>query len=96
MNYCTFHPPGGDQDTSTYGSPTDLSVAWHTYGLSWEPGSITCYVDGVATFTSTGSDVPDQPTYSLALLPVIDGNKAKASTPTTASFNIQSVNMYKN
>jgi beta-glucanase (GH16 family) len=95
LNRCTFHSTNGTNDTNTYQSPSDLSVGWHTYALNWKPGSLTCYVDGVATYTYTGSDVPDQPMYFLADLAVDGSGPPNASTPTTDSFNIQSVEIYQ-
>jgi beta-glucanase (GH16 family) len=41
-----------EERTATYPSGS-LSSGWHTYGLDWEPGSITWYIDGKATYTRT-------------------------------------------
>jgi beta-glucanase (GH16 family) len=73
-----------------YGStPTDLTSGWHTYGLLWEPGSLTWYLDGKVVFTYTGVGVPSQPMYLLANL-AIDGAAASG-----ASFDIQSTQIYQ-
>ena len=69
-------------------SPSDLTSGWHTYGLLWEPGSLTWYLDGQVVYTFTGSEVPSQPMYFLANL-AIDGPAAPSS-----SFDIQSVQIY--
>jgi beta-glucanase (GH16 family) len=94
-NACTFHSTTSGQHQGIYQSPTDLSAGWHTYGLLWEPGSLTCYVDGHATYTYTRSDVPDQPMYFLADLAVSGSNPPDATTATTASFNIENIQIYQ-
>jgi beta-glucanase (GH16 family) len=92
----TFHPATGPQDQLVYTSPSDLSAGWHTYAVDWEPGAITWYVDGNAVYTHTGSDVPSQPMYFLANLAVSGGeDPPTASTPPSASFDIQSVQIYQ-
>ena len=55
-------------DASTLGGTktlptTDLSAAFHTYGLDWQPNSITFYFDGKAFYTAAKS-MPD-PLYVL-------------------------------
>jgi beta-glucanase (GH16 family) len=42
---------------------TDLSAAFHTYGMDWQPNSITFYFDGKAFYTAVKS-MPD-PLYVL-------------------------------
>lgn len=91
----TFHPAAGGQYQLTYNSPTDLSVGWHTYAVDWEPGSITWYVDGHQVFTHTGSNVPSQPMYLLANLAVSGAYPPTASTPSTASLDIENVQVYQ-
>jgi beta-glucanase (GH16 family) len=70
-------------------SSSDLTSGWHTYGLLWEPGSLTWYLDGQVVYTFMGSEVPSQPMYFLANL-AIDGPAAPSS-----SFDIQSVQIYQ-
>ena len=41
----------------TFPGPVDYSAGYHTFGLDWEPGSLTWYVDGVARATFTNSVV---------------------------------------
>jgi beta-glucanase (GH16 family) len=71
-------------------SQTDLTNGWHTYGLAWEPGSLTWYLDGQVVDSLTGNEIPDQPMYFLANL-AIDGLGSS-----TSSFDIQSVQIYQN
>ena len=61
----------------------------------WEPGSITWYVDGHQVFRYTGT-VPSQAMYFLADLAVSgSGETPNASTPTSASFDIASVQIFQ-
>lgn len=69
-------------------STTDLASGWHVYGLLWEPGSLTWYLDGKPVANFRGSDVPSQPMYFLANL-AIYGSASRAS-----SFDIQSVKVW--
>lgn len=76
------------QSFQTVNSKSNLTTGLHTYGLLWEPGSLTWYLDGQVVYTYTGSNVPTVPMYFLANL-AIDGPAASGS-----SFNIQSVQIY--
>ena len=77
------------QQSTQVTSSTDLTNGWHTYGLAWEPGSLTWYLDGKVVDTFTGSNVPSQAMYLIANL-AIDGPAASG-----ASFNIQSVQIWQ-
>jgi beta-glucanase (GH16 family) len=66
-----FHPVVGPQRTIV-AKTANLSSGWHTFGLNWEPGSLTWYVDGKAVFVVT-TEVPNQPMYFLASLAVTNG-----------------------
>jgi beta-glucanase (GH16 family) len=66
----TFHPSNGALQ-NLVAKTADLSSGWHTFGLDWEPGSITWYIDGSAVFTVT-TNVPSQPMYLLANLAITD------------------------
>jgi beta-glucanase (GH16 family) len=88
----TFIWSGGgtvEQAFKTLVSSSSLSSRYHTYGLLWEPGSLTWYLDGKVVDTYTGRNVPRQPMYFLANL-AIDGPAASGS-----SFSIRSVKIYK-
>lgn len=92
---CTIHPTTGGQVQTIYQSPVSLSSGWHTYAVNWEPHSITWYVDGhqVATYTGT---IPNEPMYFLADLAVSgSGETPDYSTPTSASFEISSVEIFQ-
>lgn len=47
-----------------YRSPVDLTLAFHTYGVHWQPGRLTWYVDGEPTYTQTAG-VPSEPMYII-------------------------------
>jgi beta-glucanase (GH16 family) len=87
---CTVHWGTTNQEADQeVNSPTDLTSGWHTYGLLWEPGSLTWYLDGKVVYTYTGVGVPSQPMYLLANL-AINGAAASGS-----SFDIQSAQIYQ-
>jgi hypothetical protein len=62
--FVTFHPATGIQQQRNL-TTADLSSGWHTFGLDWEPGSLTWYVDGNAVLAVT-ANVPNQPMDLLA------------------------------
>lgn len=50
---------------------TSYTDDWHTFGVDWEPGSITWYIDGVACWQfADASHVPAKPMYLLINLAV--------------------------
>lgn len=71
----SLHPAGAVNDFSYYSWPAtaNLSVGWHTYGLSWTAARLTWYIDGKAVM-SLAKDIPDQPMYLIA-------NLAQSSAP---------------
>lgn len=87
----TLHWATGSSDKQlgqTIATPANLTTGYHTYGLLWQPGSLTWYFDGTAVFSITGGNVPSQPMYFLADL-AVDGAAASGS-----SFDLQSVKIY--
>jgi beta-glucanase (GH16 family) len=56
---------------ASYYSGQDLSAAFHTYGVDWQPDAVTWYFDGkvVKTFTDT-TVIPNTPMYILVDLAV--------------------------
>lgn len=72
-----------EQDQSQYIAAPALDAGWHTYGVDWEPGSITWYVDGKVEKTySNASYISSVPMYLLARL-AVDGNAGYAVTGST-------------
>lgn len=71
--YMNFHAwATGSHEGTQYRTPTPLSGGWHTYGLDWQPGKLTWYVDGVERFRTTqfNDRIPSTPGYILLNLAV--------------------------
>lgn len=68
-----FRTNSGDVDNegAQFESPVSMADGWHTYGLDWEPDSITWYVDGVERwqYTNVGA-ISSTPMYLLLDLAV--------------------------
>lgn len=79
-------------------APDDYAGGQHTFGVDWEPGSITWYVDGVQRFTYTDAGrIPNQPLYLIANLAVggaWPGNP-DATTPFPSEMNVDYVRVYQ-
>jgi len=72
-----------------------LSSGWHTFGLNWEPGSITWFIDGKAVFVVTGH-VPNQPMYLLANLAITNAFQAlQLPSSCSGSLSIRSVDVWQ-
>ncbi len=88
-------PTDGQNQQLRY--PTaDLSAGFHTYGLDWEPGSITWYLDGKPVFHVTAG-VSNVPMYFLMNL-AVDGKAGlspSASTPKSGAFVVKSVEIWQ-
>lgn len=75
----------------------DYSRGFHTYGVKWEPGRITWYVDGKATNTYSNGNVSSEDMYLLVNL-AIGGSWAgnpDNSTRFPARFKIDYIRAYK-
>ncbi len=89
-----FHPATGSQSTLT-AKTADLSSGWHTFGLNWEPGSLTWFIDGKAVFTAT-NEVPDQPMYFLANLAITsEFQPLQLPASCSATMSIRSVEVWQ-
>jgi beta-glucanase (GH16 family) len=89
-----FHPAVGKTRTMV-AQTADLSSGWHTFGLNWEPGSLTWYIDGKSEFVVT-SQVPDQPMYFLANLAVTNAIlPLQLPESCTATMSIRSVKVWQ-
>ena len=74
----------------------DLAVGWHTFGLDWQAGSLTWFVDGVQAWQVTGEMVPSEPLYIVANL-AVGGDWPGPPTPETrfpATFEIDYVRVW--
>ena len=95
-----FGPDSGRIDWKTgsfyYRSPVDLSIDFHTYGVHWEPGRLTWYVDGEPTYTQIAG-VPNEPMYVILSF-VVGGSYAgtpDASTPLPSDLLVDYVRLYQ-
>jgi beta-glucanase (GH16 family) len=82
----------------SYDTHLDLSAAFHTYGLDWEPDHLTWYFDGTPFFTVT-ANVPNVAEYLIFNLAVGDANSwpgaPDASTVFPATMQVDYVRLYK-
>jgi beta-glucanase (GH16 family) len=87
---------GTKTQARTLVNTSDLSAGFHTYSVDWEPGKITWYLDGNPVAVTTAG-VSSQQMYFIANLAVdgLTGKSADASTPSTGSFDIKSVNIWQ-
>jgi beta-glucanase (GH16 family) len=91
----TYIQPNGAHSASYRDIPA-LSSGWHTFGVDWEPGVITWYVDGVAEFTTT-SAVTSTPMYLVMDL-AVGGTWAglpNATTPFPSTLGIDYVRVWQ-
>jgi beta-glucanase (GH16 family) len=76
----------------------DYAAGQHTFGVDWEPGSITWYVDGVQRFTYTdASRVPNEPLYLIANLAVggVWPGDPDATTPFPSEMKVDYIRAYQ-
>jgi beta-glucanase (GH16 family) len=91
-----FHPSLASALQQATATTTDLSSGWHTFGLNWQPGSLTWFIDGKAVFATT-NHVPSQPMYFLANLAITDVfQPLQLPTSCSATMSIQSVKVWQN
>lgn len=95
MNY--HYLENGHQQNQTSFSGTDFTNGWHTYGVNWEPGKITWYIDGVARKTFTGNQVTDKPMYIIMNLAVGGSwpGDPDGTTPFPATMEVDYVRVYQ-
>jgi beta-glucanase (GH16 family) len=87
---------GNKVQAHTLVNTSDLSAGYHTYAVDWEPGKVTWHLDSQQVAMTT-SGVSSQQMYFLANL-AVDGQLGKgpnASTPSTGTFNIKSVDIWQ-
>jgi len=90
----SFHPVTGPVENLGV-KTSDLSSGWHTFGLDWEPGSLTWYIDGTAVFAVTAG-VPTEPMYFLADLAVTNAHQPlRLPSSCTGALAIRSVQVWQ-
>jgi beta-glucanase (GH16 family) len=88
----------GDESIKQIFDGPDFSSGWHTFGLDWEPESLTFYVDGVVRWTVTDPNaIPHEPMYLLADLAVGGTFTAgvKPSTPFPSELALDYVKVWR-
>jgi beta-glucanase (GH16 family) len=84
----TLHWPGPQNqdlaDGSAFVGP-DLSLAYHTYGVSWKPGIIIFYVDGIERYRVTSTNVPSLPMYLVANMAIGPSTGGWAQPPNAST-----------
>ena len=97
--YQTYHHYNNQslRSTPTYEVwETDFSAGFHTYGMQWEPGRITWYVDGEPRNSFANNNVASEDMYLLVNL-AIGGAWAgnpNSSTPFPANLTIDYIRAY--
>jgi beta-glucanase (GH16 family) len=78
-------------------SGDDLTEGWHTFGLQWEPNSLTWYVDGEARWRVTDPDqIPHEDMYLVTNL-AVGGALTKtpnADTPFPSSLKVDYIRVW--
>lgn len=100
-NPTTFQ--GFDHDWPNFGTsaikqmPFDLTSGYHTYGLDWEPNSVTWYVDGQVVKTYTNKYiVPSQAMYFIMNLDMGGwAGDVNSSSPQTTSWNTDYIRVWQ-
>lgn len=98
--YQTYHyyDNGSLRSTPSYRAPgPDYASGFHTFGMLWEPGSISWYVDGNRVNRYQSGNVSNEDMYLLVNL-ALGGSWAgnpDGSTPFPADFEIDYIRAYQ-
>lgn len=91
-----FRNDDGTLAVNTWSTQGSFADTFHTYGVSWEPGKLSWYVDGQLRHTHTSEDVPVQSMYAVLNLAVGgDANGSVDGAQLPASFEIDYVRIYQ-
>jgi beta-glucanase (GH16 family) len=99
VDTATFHWGGPQQSIgSNINAGGDLSQAFHTYGVDWEPDHITWYLDGIAIQTVTSAQAAITSVPMFLILDVWLGGwngEPDSTTPFPATMNIDWVHVWQ-
>jgi beta-glucanase (GH16 family) len=74
---------GKERQKGTTWQGPDFAAGWHTFGLDWQPDSLTWFVDGVARWRVTDpAQIPHESMYLIANL-AVGGDFTKAPNQDT-------------
>jgi len=96
-NVYHYYPGGRHKASPSYEvNGPDYTADFHTFGMQWEPGKITWYVDGRAVNTHT-SGVSNEEMYIIVNLALGGswGGNVDGSTPFPARYVIDYIRAYK-
>jgi beta-glucanase (GH16 family) len=82
-----YHWHGPPNGTGYGGCPAgSFAGGWHTFGVDWEPGSVTYYYDGtnVGSVTNSTSQITGDPMYLILVASTSNGSDTQ--TPATERF----------
>jgi len=98
QTYHYFDGSGTLQSSPSYQAPgPDYANDFHTFGMRWEPGKISWYVDGNVTNVHENGNVPDEDMYLLVNLALGGswGGSPDGSTSFPANFEIDYIRAYQ-
>lgn len=101
--YTTVHSlapgqtPGNHTMSQGISAVADMSGGYHTYGVDWQPDTLTFYFDGQEIYRTPTPAGLDKPMYMIANLAVGGSwpGDADASTPFPAQMNIDYMRAYQ-
>ena len=94
--YQTVHRQGVYEEHAIH--TTDLSQGFHTYGVDWEPGSETFYIDGQITAVLSNTSLISNEPARLILDLAVGGSWAgapNASTPSPADMKVLDMQVWQ-
>lgn len=97
LHYHYVDSTGVEQDSGAYWDNGDFSAGWHTFGLEWQPTSLSWYVDGVQRRVYADSYVAAEPLYLILNLQVGGswGGEPDATTVFPAYYDIDYVRVWQ-
>src|ERR1700736_2066789 len=94
--YSTVHRHGVQEQHTVH--TVDLSKGFHTYGVDWEPGSETFYIDGQVTAVLKNTALISNEPARLILDLAVGGSwggAPNASTPSPADMQVSDMAVWQ-
>ena len=86
IHYASHFVPEGQICGAWYDTATDTTAGFHTYGVDWEPDSITYYFDGKSYASCPGNPAANKPFYMLVNVAVGGTTSWPGPTDSTDTF----------